>query len=213
MMQIRDWPALVAIIVVLALLVAGVTIGVHCAGGSSPGPGVGAVVPGLGTIAEPTSQSGKPGAGTGQKTIIAGSGYWIAPEPVAARDSLPVAVTVVQQGHQVGVTVTVDSTEVIWQTLDLTWPREQFGVYFEEAWVRDSFSPAVGVAWKPVVILGVETGPAVSVDLRGPDWAALSIRGSRRVYSTFEAGLSVGYRFETGEADGLHIGLSAGMAF
>lgn len=210
MMQIRDWPALVAIIVVLALLVAGVTIGVHCAGSdNAPAPGI--TVPGVGTIAEPTSQSGKPVPTTGPKPVIAGSGVWIAPAPVAAGDSIPVELAVVQSGEHIGVTVSIDSVPVVWQSLELHWPRERFGVYGEAAWIGDRFRPAAGLSWKPVVLLGAEVGPAVSVGLDRPTWGAVSARASRRVYSTIEAGLEVGYRI--GDHPGLHIGFGAGFAF
>lgn len=208
MMQIRDWPALAAVIVVLAVLVAGMVIGARCAGsGENPGNGR----PDIGTIATPTSQSGKPAPQPGVKTIIQGTGVWIAPEPVAEGDSIPVQVEIVQHGESVGVNVWVDSVPVVWQELRLTWPRERFGAFGEAAWVGDRFRPAAGIAWKPAVLLGVEVGPAVAVGLDRPAWGAVEARLSRRVYSTIEAGIGVGYR--VGDCAGLHIGVGAGFAF
>ena len=211
MMQIRDWPALAMIIVLCVCVAAGAVIGARCAGGSDDLPGVGSPVPGVGTIAEPTSQSGKPVPTTGPKPVIAGSGVWIAPAPVAAGDSIPVELAVVQSGEHIGVTVSIDSAPVVWQSLELHWPRERFGVYGEAAWIGDRFRPAAGLSWKPVVLLGAEVGPAVSVGLDRPTWGAVSARASRRVYSTIEAGLEVGYRI--GDHPGLHIGFGAGFAF
>ncbi len=212
MMQIRDWPVLAVLIGVLALLVAGMVIGARCASGPDDGlPDVGNPIPGVGTIAQPTPDSGKPAPTTGRKPIITGGGYWIAPEAIDPGDSLSVALAVIQSGESVGVTVWVDSAPVVWQSLELHWPRERFGVYGEAAWIGDRFRPAAGLSWKPVVLLGAEVGPAVSVGLDRPTWGAVSARASRRVYSTIEAGLEVGYRI--GDHPGLHIGFGAGFAF
>jgi hypothetical protein len=208
MMAIRDWPALVLIILVCVCVAAGAVLGARCNGAE---PGSGWIIPGLGTIAHPTSQSGKPPNVPGLHPIITGSGVWIAPEPVAAGDSLPVTLDVIQHGHQIGVTVSIDSIPVVWQNLDLTWPRERFSVYAEAAWIGDRFRPAVGLAWKPVQVWGVEAGPAVSVGLDQPVWGAASVRLSRRVWSTIEAGAAVGYR--VGDDPGLHLGASVGFAF
>ena len=212
MMQIRDWPVLAMLIGVLALLVAGMVIGARCASGPDDGlPDVGNPIPGVGTIARPTPDSGKPAPATGQKPIISGGGYWVAPEPIDPGDSLSVALAVIQSGESVGVTVSIDSVPVVWQELVLTWPRERFGAFGEAAWIGDRFRPAAGIAWKPVQVWGIEAGPAVSVGLDRPTWGAVSARASRRVYSTIEAGLEVGYRI--GDHPGLHIGCGAGFAF
>lgn len=211
MMQIRDWPVLAMIIGICAVLVAGMVIGARCASRPDPDPGPGIHVPGLGTIADPTPDSGKPAPQPGRKAIIAGSGYWIAPEPVDPGDSLSVALAVIQSGEHVGVTVSIDSVPVVWQSLALTWPRERFGAFVEAAWIGDRFRPAVGLAWKPAQVWGVEVGPAVSVGLDQPMWGAVSARASRRVWSTIEAGAAVGYRI--GDDPGLHLGASVGFAF
>jgi hypothetical protein len=208
---VRDLPLLLIVIGCLVLIGAGICIGARCAGGSDDLPGVGSPIPGVGTIAQPTPDSGKPAPQPGRKAIIAGSGYWIAPEPIDPGDSLSVALAVIQSGEHVGVTVSIDSVPVVWQELRLTWPRERFGAFGEAAWIGDRFRPAVGLAWKPAQVWGVEVGPAVSVGLDRPVWGAVSARASRRVWSTVEAGLSIGYR--VGAGDGLHIGFGAGFAF
>jgi hypothetical protein len=211
MMQIRDLPLLLVTIGCIILLGVGMVLGARCASHPDPDPGPGIHVPGLGTIADPTPDSGKPAPQPGRKAIIAGSGYWIAPEPIDPGDSLSVALAVIQSGEHVGVTVSIDSVPVVWQELRLTWPRERFGLYGEAAWIGDRFRPAVGLAWKPAQIWGVEVGPAVSVGLDQPVWGAVSARASRRVWSTVEAGATVGYRI--GDDPGLHLGASVGFAF
>lgn len=207
----RDIPLLLITLGCLFLIAAGVCIGARCASSSDPDPGPGIHVPGLGTIADPTPDSGKPAPQPGPKAIIQGSGYWIAPEPVDPGDSLSVALAVIQSGDSIGVTVWVDSTPVVWQELRLTWPRERFSAFAEAAWIGDRFRPAVGLSWKPAQIWGVEVGPAVSVGLDGPAWGAASVRLSRRVWSTIEAGAAVGYR--VGDDPGLHLGAGVGFAF
>jgi len=209
MMAIRDWPALVLIILVCVCVAAGAVLGARCSGGDAPNSGI--VIPGLGTIAAPTSQSGKPPNTPGLHPIITGSGVWIAPEPVAAGDSIPVTLDVIQHGHQIGVTVSIDSIPVVWQNLDLTWPRERFSVYAEAAWIGDRARPGIGLAWKPVQVWGVEIGPAASMALDRPLWGAASVRLSRRVWSTIEAGASVGYRI--GDEPGLHVAAGVGVVF
>jgi hypothetical protein len=211
MMQIRDLPLLLVTIGCIILLGVGMVLGARCASHPDPDPGPGIHVPGLGTIADPTPDSGKPAPQPGRKAIIAGSGYWIAPEPIDPGDSLSVALAIIQSGEHVGVTVSIDSVPVVWQELRLTWPRERFGLYGEAAWIGDRFRPAVGLAWKPAQIWGVEVGPAVSVGLDQPVWGAVSARASRRVWSTVEAGATVGYRI--GDDPGLHLGASVGFAF
>jgi hypothetical protein len=208
---VRDLPLLLIVIGCLVLIGAGICIGARCAGESDDVPGVGSPIPGVGTIAQPTPDSGKPAPQPGRKAIIAGSGYWIAPEPVDPGDSLSVAVAVIQRGDSIGVTVWVDSTPVVWQELRLTWPRERFGAFVEAAWIGDRFRPAVGLAWKPAQVWGVEVGPAVSVGLDQPVWGAVSARASRRVWSTVEAGATIGYRI--GDDPGLHLGAGVGFAF
>lgn len=208
----RDIPLLLITIGCVFLVASGIVIGARCAAGADDDlPGVGAPIPGVGTIAVPVHDSGKPAPQPGRKVVLQGSGYWIAPEPVAAGDSLPVELTVVQAGESIGVSVSIDSVPVVWQTLELHWPRERFGAFGEAAWIGDRFRPAVGLSWKPAVILGAEIGPAVSVGLDAPLWGAVSGRASRRIYSTIEAGLEVGYRI--GDHSGLHIGFGAGFAF
>lgn len=207
----RDIPLLLITLGCLFLIAAGVCIGARCASSSDPDPGPGIHVPGLGTIADPTPDSGKPAPQPGRKAIIAGSGYWVAPEPVDPGDSLSVAVAVIQSGDSIGVTVWVDSTPVVWQELRLTWPRERFSAFAEAAWIGDRFRPAVGLSWKPAQIWGVEVGPAVSVGLDRPVWGATSVRLSRRVWSTIEVGAAVGYR--VGDDPGLHLGAGVGFAF
>jgi hypothetical protein len=211
MMQIRDLPLLLVTIGCIILLGVGMVLGARCASHPDPDPGPGIHVPGLGTIADPTPDSGKPAPQPGRKAIIAGSGYWIAPEPIDPGDSLSVALAIIQSGEHVGVTVSIDSVPVVWQELRLTWPRERFGAFVEAAWIGDRFRPAVGLAWKPAQIWGVEVGPAVSVGLDQPMWGAVSVRLSRRVWSTIEAGAAVGYR--VGDDPGLHIGMGLGVVF
>ena len=207
----RDLPLLLIVIGCVLLIGAGICIGARCAGGTDDLPGVGSPIPGVGTIAEPTSDSAKPAPQPGRKAIIHGSGYWVAPEAVNPGDSLSVALAVIQSGDSIGVTVWVDSTPVVWQSLALTWPRERFGAFAEAAWIGDRFRPAAGISWKPVQVWGVEAGPAVSVGLDRPVWGAASVRLSRRVWSTIEAGAAVGYR--VGDDPGLHLGAGVGFAF
>ena len=208
----RDIPLLLITLGCVFLVASGIVIGARCAAGADDDlPGVGASIPGVGTIAQPTHDSGKPAPQPGSKAVISGGGYWVAPETVNPGDSLSVALAVIQPGESVGVTVWVDSTPVVWQSLALTWPRERFGAFGEAAWIGDRFRPAAGIAWKPVQVWGVEAGPAVSVGLDAPLWGAVSGRASRRIYSTIEAGLEVGYRI--GDHSGLHIGFGAGFAW
>jgi hypothetical protein len=89
--------------------------------------------------------------------------------------------------------------------------RLRFAAFVEGAMLGPHTDLGVGLAWKPVSILGAEIGPYVSADVPDFAWASGGARISRRWYSTLEGGFEVGYRI--GERAGLHIGVGLGFAF
>ena len=72
-----------------------------------------------------------------------------------------------------------------------------------------------GATWQPLHLWRVDIGPCVTADANPevsmPDWYAVSVRCSYRVWRGFSLGGQVGYRIM--ENPGLHLGISAGIVF
>ncbi|HOI36017.1 MAG TPA: hypothetical protein PLF11_01400 [Bacillota bacterium] len=159
-------------------------------------------------LALPTLSLPKPAPLMPEKVTVEVDGRWVPDEIYTPRDTLPVHVDVAISRRDTSAVVTigeqavlVDSVRVVIEPARLRW-----SVYGELA---SNGEPAVGAAYQPLRVIGLDIGPTLSVDASGLDWLQAGVRISRQVHTTLNAGLEVGYRFF--EDDGLHAGVSFGI--
>lgn len=128
--------------------------------------------------------------------------------PIAAGDSLPVNVQVdIGPGPDSAVVVIGADSIPVALDLEIDGPIYPFRVWGEAAFDGPSVMWGGGAAWEPLHLWGASAGPGLCV---GREWVAPVFRVSRPVWSTIDAGIEGGWRFQRGP-DEIHVGISVGV--
>ena len=136
--------------------------------------------------------------------IVSGTGVFVTDSVLNAGDSLNVKLTVLDHGGIKYVQVTIDDKPVHWMELK-SYYREEPRNLSAVVDLDCGFDVSLGLAWEPVRLWGWRGGVFAVTDL---DDISGGLRVSRRVWRGLSFGIDGGYG-----TDGVHVGISAGVAF
>lgn len=150
----------------------------------------------------------------GAKPILSAHGQWTAPRVYERGDSLPVEVSVVDDGDtNTWVGVWIDGEPVAWTEaprVDIEPSRgSPWAVIGEFSFLDGEITLAPGLSWTPLPLWGTEMGLGATIS---PVWATPSFRVVRRLGPIdvgFEAGYRIGY--DSGFRPGVSLGLRVDM--